>query len=245
LLERREKTLKDQLDLLWELQQIDLALKTIQDGRDRYPKELKRLDEKHKIEKDRVQKEKEKVDLLEKERRKKEGLLSAEQEKIKRSEGRMLEIKTNKEYQAFLHEIEMIKDSNSREEEEILRLMEEIDEVKKGLSKREKEVAAVLEKIEAEKKAIQEKMVRDDTAWSQQKERREVLANQLESRLYRLYNTLKEKRQEVSVVRVTHETCQGCFLNNPPQMFIEVQKNSALIQCPHCNRILYWPGNGK
>jgi len=237
--------LKDQLDLLWELQQIDLDLRTIQDGRDRYPKELKRLDEKHKIEKDRMQKEREKIDLLEKERRKKEGLLSAEQEKIKRSEGRMLEIKTNKEYQAFLHEIEMIKDSNSREEEEILRLMEEIDEVRKGLSKREKEVAAVLEKIEAEKKAIQEKMIRDDAAWSQQKERREVLAKQLESRLYRLYNTLKEKRQEVSVVRVTHETCQGCFLNIPPQMFIEVQKNSALIQCPHCNRILYWPGNGK
>ena len=46
--------MKDQLDLLWELQQIDLALKTIQDGRDRYPKELKRLDEKHKTEKDRV-----------------------------------------------------------------------------------------------------------------------------------------------------------------------------------------------
>ena len=45
----------------------------------------------------------------------------------------MLEIKTNKEYQAFLHEIEMIKDSNSREEEEILRLMDEIKKIKKGL----------------------------------------------------------------------------------------------------------------
>jgi predicted nucleic acid-binding Zn-ribbon protein len=245
LLERREKTLKEQLDLLWELQQIDLALKTIQDGRDRYPKELKRLDEKHKIEKDRVQKEREKIDLLEKERRKKEGLLSTEQEKIKRSEGRMLEIKTNKEYQAFLHEIEMIKDSNSREEEEILRLMDEIDEVKKGLSKKEKEVAVLLEKIEGEKKAIQEKMIHDDASWNKQKERRETLAKQLESRLYRLYNTLKEKRQEVSVVRVSHETCQGCFLNIPPQMFNEVQKNNTLIQCPHCNRILYWDGNGK
>ena len=237
--------MKEQLDLLWELQQIDLALKTIQDGRDRYPKELKRLDEKHKIEKDRVQKEKEKIEILEKERRKKEGLLSAEQEKIKRSEGRMLEIKTNKEYQAFLHEIEMIKDSNNREEEEILRLMDEIDEVKKGFSKKEKEVAVLLEKIEGEKKTIQEKMIHDDASWHKQKERREALAKQLESRLYRLYNTLREKRQEVSVVRVTHEICQGCFLNIPPQMFNEVQKNSALIQCPHCNRILYWDGNGK
>ena len=237
--------MKDQLDLLWELQQIDLALKTIQEGRDRYPKELKRLDEKHKIEKDRMQKEKEKVELLEKERRKKEGLLSVEQEKIKRTEGRMFEIKTNKEYQAILHEIEIIKDSNSREEEEILRLMDEIDEVKNGLAKKEKEVAVALEKIEAEKKTIEEKMIRDDAGWKEQKERREVLAKQLESRLYRLYTTLKEKRQEMSVVRAIHEICQGCFLNIPPQMFNEVQKNNTLIQCPHCNRILYWDGNGK
>jgi len=43
----------------------------------------------------------EKVELLEKERRQKEGHLNSEQEKIKRTEGRMFEVKTNKEYQAF------------------------------------------------------------------------------------------------------------------------------------------------
>jgi len=146
----------------------------------------------------------------------------------------MFEIKTNKEYQALLHEIEMIKDSNSREEEEILRLMDEIDEAKKSLSKKEKEVVILLEKIEVEKKTIQEKMTHDDAGWSKQKERRETLAKQLESKLYRLYNTLREKRQEVSVVRAIHEICQGCFLNIPPQTFNEVQKNDTLIQCPHC-----------
>ena len=99
--------------------------------------------------------------------------------------------------------------------------------------------------IEGEKKTIQEKMIHDDASWDKQKERREALAKQLESKLYRLYNTLREKRQEVSVVRAIHEICQGCFLNIPPQMFNEVQKNTTLIQCPHCNRILYWDGNGK
>jgi hypothetical protein len=76
-------------------------------------------------------------------------------------------------------------------------------------------------------------------------ERREVLTKQLESKLYKLYNTLKEKRQGVGVVSVKHETCQGCFVNVPPQMFIEVQKNNALIRCPNCNRILHWEGDGK
>ena len=236
--------MKEQLELLCELQEIDLDLQNIQEGRVRYPKDLKRLDEKCQIEKERIQKEKEKVELLEKERRKKEGNLSLEQEKVKRTEGRMFEVKTNKEYQALLNEIDAIKETNSRQEEEILRLMEEIDEVKRNLGKREKEVTAILEKIEGEKKRIQEKMAQDDVGWKKQMERREMLTRQMEKNLFRLYNTLKEKRQ-VGVVRVKNETCQGCFLNIPPQTYIEVQKNNALIQCPHCNRILFFEGNEK
>jgi predicted nucleic acid-binding Zn-ribbon protein len=204
---------------------------------------MKKLDEKQKVERERIEKEKEKVDSLEKTRRQKEGQLNLEQEKIKRAEGKMLEVKTNKEYQALLSEIDAMKEANSRMEEEILRVMDEIDELKKDLSKREKDARVTLEKIEAERKELQEKMAHDEKVWDVQMERREVLSKQIESKLVKLYNTLKEKRQGVGVVSVKHETCQGCYVNVPPQMFIEVQKNNALVRCPHCNRILYWEGN--
>jgi len=234
--------LKKQLELLWELQKIDLDLKGIKEERDRYPKEMKKLDERQKIEKERVQKEKERAESLEKTRRQKEGHLNVELEKIKRAEGRMSEVKTNKEYQALLSEIDMIKEANSRIEEEILQVLDEIDELKKEFSKREKEVRITLEKIEGERKKIEEKMVIDDRVWNEQMERREVLSKQIEPKLFKLYSTLKDKRGEVGVVNVKNETCQGCFVNVPPQMFIEAQKNNALIRCPHCNRILYWDG---
>jgi predicted nucleic acid-binding Zn-ribbon protein len=213
--------------------------------RDRYPKEVKKLDENQNIERERIQKDREKIELLEKERRRKEGHLNMEQEKIKRAEGRMFDVKTNKEYQALLSEIEGIKEANSREEEEILQVMDEIDELKKDLSKREKEMAITVERIEAEKRKIQERMAQGDAVWKQQVERREVLSKQIESKLIKLYNTLKEKRQGVGVVSVKQETCQGCFVHVPPQMFIEVQKTNSLIRCPNCNRILYWEGDGK
>jgi predicted nucleic acid-binding Zn-ribbon protein len=237
--------LREQLELLWELQKIDLELKSIKEERDRYPKEMKKLDERQNIEKERIQKEKEKIELLEKERRQKEGHLNAEQEKIKRAEGRMFEVKTNKEYQALLSEIEAIKEANSQEEEEVLQVMDEIDELRKKLSKREKEVAITLEKIEGEEKVIQGRIAQGDLALKRQTERREALSKQLDSNLFKLYNTLKEKRQGVGVVNVKNETCQGCFVNIPPQMYIDVQRNSDLIRCPNCNRILYWDGDRK
>lgn len=235
--------MKDQLKLLWELQKIDLELKAIEEEKERYPKEIKKLDEKQKIEKERIQKEREKVESLEKTRRQKESHLNAEQEKIKRTEGRMSEVKTNKEYQAILSEIDTMKGANSRIEEEILLVMDEIDELKKDLSKREKEMGSTLEKIEGERKKLQEKMARGEEAWNAGVERREALSKQIESKLVKLYHTLKEKRQGVGVVSVRNETCQGCFVNVPPQLFIEVQKNNALVRCPHCNRILFWEGD--
>ena len=237
--------MREQLALLWELQKIDLDLRTIKGDRDRTPKELKKLDEKLSIEKERIQKERERVESLEKERRKKELDLGSKQEKIKKEEARMFEVKTNKEYQALLTEIETIKESIGRDEEGILQILDEIDELKKNLAKREKEMAAAQEKVESERKAIEEKMAHGDAVWKKQMERREVIAKQLEGNLVKLYDTLKEKRQGLGVVSAKAETCQGCFVNIPPQMFIEVQKNNALIRCPNCNRILYWEENGK
>jgi predicted nucleic acid-binding Zn-ribbon protein len=29
-------------------------------------------------------------------------------------------------------------------------------------------------------------------------------------------------------------------MNIPPQLFVEIKKNEKIIQCPQCNRILYW-----
>jgi predicted nucleic acid-binding Zn-ribbon protein len=238
----RRQGLREQLELLWELQKIDLGLMNIKEEKDRYPKEMKKLDEKQKAERERIEREKEKVESLEKARRQKEGQLALEQEKIKRAGGRMSEVKTNKEYQALLTEIEAIKEANGRMEEEILQVMDEIDELKKDLSKREKDAGVTVEKIEAERKKLQEKIAHDEKVWAKQMERREALSKQIESKLVKLYHTLKEKRQGVGVVSVKHETCQGCFVHVPPQMFIEVQKNNTIVRCPNCNRILFWEG---
>ena len=55
--------MKEQLELLWELQKIDLDIKSIKEEQDRFPKEMKKLDEKQDIERERIQKEKEKLEL--------------------------------------------------------------------------------------------------------------------------------------------------------------------------------------
>jgi len=232
-------SLNEQLRLLRELQDVDLQLKAIEADKERYPMEMKNLDEKLASEKEMSKQKRERIELLEKERRQKEGDLELEQERIKKAQSKLYDIKTNKEYQALLTEIETLKEVDSQREIEILEIMDEIDELKKEYGGVEKALLEMEERIGAEKRQLEESLGEADSALATKKRKRTMITKKLSPELIGLYRTLKEKRR-TAVVPARFGTCQGCNVRIPPQMFNEVQRNEAIIVCPSCNRILYW-----
>ena len=231
--------MNEQLRLLRELQDLDLDLKAIEADKERYPMEIKILDEKLASEKEMLRERREKSDLLEKERRQKEGDLELEQERMKRAQSKLYEVKTNKEYQALLAEIEALKEINSQREIEILEIMDEIDELKREYATMEKELLETEKRIGAEKKSLEENLGKVDGALASKKRKRTMVAKKLRPELMMLYQRLREKRR-TAAVPARFGACQGCNMKIPPQMFNEVQKSEAIIVCPSCNRILYW-----
>lgn len=232
-------SLNEQLRLLRELQDVDLELKAIEADKERYPMEIKNLDEKLVSEKEMFKKREERIELLEKERRQKEGDLELEQERMKKAQSKLYDVKTNKEYQALLVEIETLKEINSQREIEILEIMDEIDELKREYGRMQKELQEMEERIGAEKKQLEESLGKVDGALASKKRKRTMVTKKLSTELIALYQTLKEKRR-TAVVPARFGACQGCNMKIPPQMFNEVQKSEAIIVCPSCNRILYW-----
>jgi predicted nucleic acid-binding Zn-ribbon protein len=231
--------LNEQLRLLRELQDVDLQLKAIEADKERYPIEMKNLDEKLASEKEMFKKRKERIELLEKERRQKEGDLDLEQERIRRAQSKLYDVKTNKEYQALLMEIETLKEINSQREIEILEIMDEIDGLKREYGRMEKEMLEVEGRTAEEKKRLEESLGKADSALSNKKRKRTMIMKKISPELMSLYQTLKEKRR-TAVVPARFGACQGCNVKIPPQMFNEVQRSEAIIVCPSCNRILYW-----
>jgi predicted nucleic acid-binding Zn-ribbon protein len=231
--------LNEQLRLLRELQDVDLELKAIEADKERYPREIRDLDEKLASEKEMFTKNGERIELLEKERRQKEGDLELEQERMKKAQAKLYDVKTNKEYQALLVEIDTFREVSSQREIEILEIMDETDELKKEYRRMEEELHETEERIGAEKKKLEESLGKVDGALTGKKRKRTMVAKKLSPELNALYQTLKEKRR-TAVVPARFGACQGCNMKIPPQMFNEVQKNEAIIVCPSCHRILYW-----
>jgi predicted nucleic acid-binding Zn-ribbon protein len=231
---------KDQLQLLWKLQTVEQQIDEAQKEKESYPSALEELQEMLRAQEEKREEEKRRIEEFEKERLKKEGELEQENERIKRSQLKLLEIKTNKEYQALLQEIEGGKERNGQREEEIIKLLEEIDQLKSNytdtVEKTQKERLA----IEEETSKIKDKMAKVEQDLLHLYQSKEEILLILDSALLKRYNTLKEKKNGIAIVLVKNEGCQGCFVNIPPQMYNEVQKNKEIILCPNCHRILYW-----
>ena len=232
--------MEQELKTIYEAQKINIQI--IENERKLLlaPKKIEGMDKEIKGIKDKVEKEKGMIEELEKERKRKEKELDVEKEKIKKFESRLYEVKTNKEYQALLKEIEGTKETNDKTEEEIIIIMEKVEELKKDfesslthLKKREKE-------SENEKNRLEKEINSMDKTIMDLKQSRDKLLSTVSDNLRATYNTLIEKRNGIAVVNVKNGVCLGCFMNIPPQLFIEVTKNRQLILCPSCNRIFYF-----
>lgn len=232
--------MEQELKTIYEAQKINIQI--IENERKLLlaPKKIEGMDKEIKGIKDKVEKEKGMIEELEKERKRKEKELDVEKEKIKKFESRLYEVKTNKEYQALLKEIEGTKETNDKTEEEIIIIMEKVEELKKDfesslthLKKREKE-------SENEKNRLEKEINSMDKTIMDLKQSRDKLLSTVSDNLKATYNTLIEKRNGIAVVNVKNGVCLGCFMNIPPQLFIEVTKNRQLILCPSCNRIFYF-----
>jgi predicted nucleic acid-binding Zn-ribbon protein len=233
-------TLNDDLEILCEVQKIDTKIMENEKKRALGPQRIEEMEKEVSQTKERLSREKEIIEELEKERRKKEQELETEKVQVKKAETKLYDVKTNKEYQAILKEIESARTGNDKTEEDIIVLMERVEDLKKDhqssvkeLGKREKEVTEEVKELEKEIKTV-------DIVVTKLHEEREKLLAGVDGDLKARYNMLIEKRGGVAVVNVKNGTCLGCFMNIPPQLFIEVMKNNEVITCPSCNRIFFY-----
>lgn len=234
-----ENKVKEELKLLIRLQNIDLELSESERFRQQYPEILKKLEKRIEEDRRKFTQASERLENLQRERRQKEKELEIEMQRIKKAEDKLDAVKTNKEYQSALKEIEMLKQMNSAKEDEILLLMDEIDTLNAELKLREKELAEKIRGYQEEKKRLEEKSRKLEKISEEKKILREEVVNKLESKLLRQYLMVSEKRNGLAVVKVSNETCSGCSMHIPPQVYNEVLKSTQIITCPNCNRILY------
>ncbi|OGR06824.1 MAG: hypothetical protein A2511_08375 [Deltaproteobacteria bacterium RIFOXYD12_FULL_50_9] len=189
----------------------------------------------------------EKIGIADQRKRELEAEVEDELLKIKDRQTKLMNVQTNREYQSILKEIEDAKRANKKREDELVLLMEQVEVLQKNRSDlsslsetQERSLAEEQEKVDKHKVSLDTK--KDKAIKSRTSKLKKV------SEVYlRKYEMLRMKREGIAVVGVANGTCMGCFMNVPPQLYIEVMKEEKLLSCPTCNRMLFYDrvGEGK
>ena len=241
-----EVPLNPQLQFLIELQKFDLRIFEIQEQKQHIPTKIKTAQAPSLELAQRLKSIKDVGESLAKERRSSEQELSVQEEHIHKIRGRLNELKTNKEYQAHLFEIELARKKKDLLEEAVLTVLERIEQNEKEVKEVEESLRDAEEKFNREKAELESQITTLNQELSELERQHQEHARLMDAKLLARYSKLKNARKGFAVAQVRNGTCSGCRLQIPPQLVAEVKRGDQLLNCSYCHRILYWePPNEK
>jgi predicted nucleic acid-binding Zn-ribbon protein len=224
------------------IQDIDTRFDAIQREKQGIPKEIEKLKGDLDLSKRAMEQDLSTLEELRKARRDVERELEEIEPRFKKSKLRLNEVKSNKEYQAILKEIEELKELVSQKEEMVLRCMEEMEVQEKECATNNLRWEESQREFQNKEQEFSQRMRELDEELQSLSGRRSELSQQVDQDLLRRYNSLRMHLRGQVVVPVIEFVCQGCHLGIPPQQYNDLIRGDSLQSCHNCNRIIYWGG---
>jgi predicted nucleic acid-binding Zn-ribbon protein len=235
-----EAKLNEQLKFLIELQKIDTSILSMAESIEVLPRQLNQHKAPLKEKKESLQKAGARLDALNKKKKDKDSQLEEIQDKIEKLKARGSDIKTNKEYEAHLREIETFEKNVVKIEDEILVLMEDIDAFDRVMKEEGQKVKQAEDDYKKQEKIIEDDQKKAKTEMEHQKARRNDFASRIDKEHYTQYMALMKRLGGLAVVETKNEICLGCNTNIPPQLYNEIKSDKEIHVCFYCRRFLYY-----
>lgn len=172
------------------------------------------------------------------------GKLEHERGLASRAEGRLPQIKTQREYLAVLKEVDAAKKQIKELSDQVAVKNRDIEALGSDKEEKDAELAALQEQTAARRASITEGIVALDARLAEQGRLRDGLTQQIPVPLRKRYEMLLERRNGLAVVEARDGACFGCHMHLPPQLFNRLYVAKEVQNCPHCNRLLYLAEQG-
>jgi hypothetical protein len=233
--------MKTEIQTLVRLQAAEIEIRHLEKALEEAPKRFDALNAERQMLSEAVQVAEAHLADLNKRYREREREARQEQDRAAKRAARLYEVKTNKEYQATLKEIDDIKATVSGIEDEMLALLDTIEAAKGDLAQKRQASADRSQALADEAAEVEQAMADDRQRLEALRLQREEIASQIDPDLMNVYLKARiQQRDQRAVAEVIHAVCQGCHLNIPPQLYNELQRQDDLKICPLCQRIIYW-----
>jgi predicted nucleic acid-binding Zn-ribbon protein len=227
------------LEALIQLQHADASLRRVETELAAIPgtrtETLSRLG----VERGRLEAARAALEDCQKSRRQHEGAVQDFETKRSKYKGQLMEVKTNKEYTAMLHEIEGVEREIRAREDLIIAEMESAETLTVDIKREEQafKVADEAAKARGREMDEEEKKVQAETA--RLLAELDEIAKGIPQNLLDLFNRVARARG-IAVSEAKDGKCSQCHLTLRPQTYVDLKRGDEMFQCVQFNRILYY-----
>src|ERR1700722_5525781 len=176
-------------------------------------------------------------------RRKHDTAIADLRAKISKYRDQSLDVKTNDQYKALLHEIQFAEKEIAATEDKILELMVNADARDKEVKAAQAELKEEAAEIEKEKVEARQRTTEDEKQLTEWRGKRDQLRTGVKEDLLRHYERVSKFRG-TGISEVRDHKCMACQVMLRPQTYNDVRTGQQTVVCDSCQRILYFnPAN--
>jgi len=230
--------MQESLRALLELQKTDRDLHELEQFKVDIPSQLETMSAARTEAETRLADQEAKVADIEKNRRQYEGDLQLAQEQVKKYQGQLYSVKTNKEYDALQTEIQAQKTRISELEDGILQLITEAEAESESLETMRGETESLIERFNEERASLESRLSAVDEDVAVKMDERKRMTMRVENQVLKVYDRISRNLRGMTVVPVKKGACSGCFHVIPLQVMLQIRQGRRLISCESCGRIL-------
>jgi predicted nucleic acid-binding Zn-ribbon protein len=172
-------------------------------------------------------------------RRTLEGEVDLSRSKLSRLKDQLMAVKTNKEYTAMLHEIQMAESQIRGEEDKILEIMEEIEAKERELKGEEQEMHKKVAELQGIIRQTKESAPQVEADLEKLRQGKAQTESQIDAELLSRYRRIADARKGVALAEAKDELCSACHVRIRPQMYANLLRTDNIHSCDSCSRILF------
>ena len=231
--------IKETMKNLIDLQKLDSEIFDLESKKDTFPGRLAEMDESLESKKSGMEDAEEDLKSLQVKKNEKETDMQEKEDKIRKHEGDLYQIKNNKEYSALQHEIDSIRADVSLIEEDIINLFDKIEEAQAKCNEEKKIFDEEKSQVEKEKTSIKQEEVALTGRLEELNAKRGEFTSKIAPDILSRYETILKNRGRSALARIEGEFCGECNMQLRPQIINAAQLKKNMVFCESCSRILY------
>jgi predicted nucleic acid-binding Zn-ribbon protein len=230
---------KEQLSKLIQLQEIDVEIYALRSKKDSFPVKIEELNKSLEEKTGSMEAAEKESKDLQVAQGGKETEMGTNEERIKKLEGDLYQVKTNKEYKAIEQEVESVKADVSLLEEDIINLLDKIELAKAKHAEEKKVFEEEKQKVNKEQEGIKAEEKEIATRLAELEGKRKEFTQGVDADILARYNKILENRGGTALAKVSGLFCGECNMTLRPQAINEATLKKNPVFCENCSRILY------